>query len=790
VTEAPPASSPERSFRWAELSENIPVGIYVLQTRPDGTLAFLFASRCWLAMLDLELDALLGDPSLAFARVHPEEREAFTRLNAQRIEAAEVFFWEGRLLVNGQVRWVRITSTPSPLADGGLLWEGVMVDISDLKQQELQLQRRQQELTRILDNLPVAIAGNSLDPEPRLLFVNARFVATFGYTLDDIPTLAAWAELAYPDPGDRQAAMGSWAAAVERARERAGTVESMAFQVVNKAGDRLDVLIGAIVLEDMLLVSLVDVTEQRRMEAELQIARRSLADTALAITEAIPVGTYTMVKQPGCDLASFSFISERFLEICGLEREAATSDPLLAFACVHPDDYDAWVALNAHVFAHKLPFRGETRLLVDGRVRWILAESVPRDLADGTTVWEGVISDVTERVLAQQRLQESEKNLLRILENLPIPMGLNRLQAPQPVLFFNRCFSETFGYSLDTMPTVDAWFAQAYPHPLRRRCSRARWQRDLEAAMASDGRMPPRLYRVTAQDGSWRDVLISAVVLDDQLVAAFLDVSERRRAQLELALARRRERQLRVRQRHELERKLRSSLTAAAMAHEIQQPLSTLLIGARLALSAFDQAAQPGSPALRHQLEIQLQQARQLQLTTEKMRSLLRNVQTPHHPVDLTQVVESSLLFLQRSLEQCAITPECAGLGRSIWIAGDGAQLQMAIANLLRNAIEALQDAAVPDPRIRITLGRERGMVELRVDDNGPGFPPGTLEEVPLVSTKDRGMGIGLFVVRTTAENHAGTLSVARSPHGGAAVRLRFPALPAGESTPPPPPLP
>jgi signal transduction histidine kinase len=126
-------------------------------------------------------------------------------------------------------------------------------------------------------------------------------------------------------------------------------------------------------------------------------------------------------------------------------------------------------------------------------------------------------------------------------------------------------------------------------------------------------------------------------------------------------------------QRHELERKLRSSLTAAAMAHEIQQPLSTLLIGARLALSAFDQAAQPGSPALRHQLEIQLQQARQLQLTTEKMRSLLRNVQTPHHPVDLTQVVESSLLFLQRSLEQCAITPECAGLGRSIWIAGDGA---------------------------------------------------------------------------------------------------------------------
>ncbi len=773
-----PASSPERASRWAELSENIPVGIYVLQTRADGSLAFLFASRCWLAMLDLELDALLADPSLAFAAVHPEEREAFVQLNAERVAAAEVFRWEGRLLVHGEVRWVRIESCPSLLADGSLLWEGVMVDVSDLKQQELLLQRRQRELSRILDNLPVAIAGNSLDPEPRLLFVNARFVATFGYTLEDVPTLAAWAELAYPDAEDRRVAMASWAAAVTRARERAGTVESMAFQVVNKAGERLDVLISAIVLEDMLLVSLVDVTAQRRMEAELQIARRSLADTALAITEAIPVGTYTMVKQPDSPLASFTFMSERFLEICGLEREAAAADPMAAFACVHPDDHDAWVALNAHVFAHKLPFRGETRLLVNGQVRWILAESRPRDLADGSTVWEGVISDVTDRVLAQQRLQESEDNLRRILENLPIPVGLNHLQAPQSVLFFNRCFSETFGYDLAALPTLEDWFAQAYPHPLRRRCYRGRWQRDLAAAIAGDGRVPPRLYRVTAQDGRRRDVLISAVVLDDLLVAAFLDVTERRRAQLQLALARRRERQLRVQQRQELERKLRSSLTAAAMAHEIQQPLSTLLIGARLALSAFDQAAEPRPQALRHLLETQLEQAHQLQLTTEKMRSLLRNVQTPHHPVDLSQVVESSLLFLQRSLDQAGITLESEGLAHSAWIAGDAAQLQMAIANLLRNAIEAVQDAAVPAPRIRITLRREPGMVELQVADNGPGFPPGALEEVPLGSTKDRGMGIGLFVVRTTVENHAGSLAVVRSALGGAAVSLRFPALP------------
>lgn len=769
----------ERAARWGELSENIPVGLYVLQTWPDGRLNFVFASRSWLTMLGLELEPLLADASLAFAAVHPDEREAFLQLNGECVDAGEGFRWEGRLLVHGTVRWVRIESCPTPMGDSSLLWEGVVIDITDLKQKEQQLQLRQLELSRILDNLPVAIAGNSLDPEPRLLFVNARFVATFGYTLEDIPTLAAWAERAYPDAAERDQAMGTWAAAVERARSRAGTVESMAFRVVNKAGERLEVLISALVLEDMLLVTLVDVTAQHRLEKELQAARRSLADTALAITEAIPVGTYTMVKQPGSALASFSFMSERFLEICGLEREVALADPLQAFACVHPEDFDAWVALNAHVFTHKLPFRGETRLLVDGQVRWILAESVPRDLPDGSTVWEGVISDVTERVLSQQRLQDSEENLRLILENLPIPVGLNRLLGEQRVVFLNHAFTETFGHSLDSLVSMDAWFEQVYPHPLRRRFYRQRWERDLQAAIAADGRIPPRLYRLMARHGVRRDVLITAVVLDDLLVAAFLDVTDRRRAQLELGLARRRERQLRHQQRQELEGKLRSSLAAAAMVHEIQQPLSTLLMGAQLGRAALEAAAQPVPEPVRLLLDTQLEQVQMLQRTTEKMRSLLRNVQTHHRPVNLAQVVESALLFQQRTLEQAGVAVSGSSLEEECWIAGDGAQLQIALDNLLRNALEAMQHARVLEPRLDLRLRRDREHVELVVSDNGPGFPPGILEELPLVSTKAHGMGIGLFVVRTMVENHAGSLGVGLSPLGGAEVTLRFRALPA-----------
>jgi signal transduction histidine kinase len=236
---------------------------------------------------------------------------------------------------------------------------------------------------------------------------------------------------------------------------------------------------------------------------------------------------------------------------------------------------------------------------------------------------------------------------------------------------------------------------------------------------------------------------------------------------------------LRRQQRQELEGKLRTSLTAAAMAHEIQQPLSALIMGAQLALSRLDRSTVSPDRELHSLLQMQLDQAQTLQSTTEKMRALLRNVQTPHQPMRLTEIGESALLFLRRSLEQAGIAVAWDGLLSADWVAADAAQLQIAIANLLRNAIEALVESAVPEPRIVLSLRRDGDAVELEVGDNGPGFPPGMRLDLPLETTKERGMGIGLFVVRTTMENHAGSVVLGRSPLGGAAVTLRFRALPA-----------
>jgi PAS domain S-box-containing protein len=543
---------------------------------------------------------------------------------------------------------------------------------------------------------------------------------------------------------------------------------------------------GSIIRELQVLVELVNRRNRRTRElsTSLQQARNELAQTALAITEAIPVGTYTMVLRPGSELAQFSFMSERFLQICGLERKAAAADPLQAFACVHPDDYDAWVALNADTFARKLPFKGKCRVVVRGQIRWILAESVPRDLADGSVVWEGVISDISEAVQAEQKLRDQEQELRRMLSVLPIPVGSNRLAGNQEIVFLNQRFLDTFGYAAEELPTLEAWAERAYPDPAYRQQVLNTWAAEVRRSLAEGGEAGPMELAVVCKDGSRRDVILTATLRDDRMVATFLDVTERKRAEAALEQVFRREAELKERQRLELEAKLRTSLTAAAVAHEINQPLSSILINAQLLQAQLrDLPEGDGRNLLRPLLEQQIHESERIVTTIEKMRMLLRNVQTEQQRLDFGDVVTSAGLYLRNRLASHGVSLETRGLDQPHWLKGDGAQLRIAVANLIRNAIEALSQHAVASPLIRLSLdrcGEEQGgaaWLQLRVADNGPGFSQQQLEQLLLASTKPEGSGVGLFVVNTAAQIHGGSLQLGRSAElGGAEVLLSLPA--------------
>ena len=228
----------------------------------------------------------------------------------------------------------------------------------------------------------------------------------------------------------------------------------------------------------------------------------------------------------------------------------------------------------------------------------------------------------------------------------------------------------------------------------------------------------------------------------------------------------------------QLKQKLRTSLAAAGIAHEINQPLSRLLLRAQLATSDPQQAVAT--------LEAIVGDAQEVVGIIATVKELLRSVESDHQAFDLRDIVASALLQIQWQADQSKVEVIIRPASRPILIEGDDVQVQIALTNLIRNAIEAIHDANSIQRRVNVSLATNREKAELVVTDTGPGWSgaewderrwPAELGDLPLGSTKPGGSGLGLYLVRMVMDNHAGTLTMRDAPGGGAEAVLTFPRI-------------
>ena len=108
-------------------------------------------------------------------------------------------------------------------------------------------------------------------------------------------------------------------------------------------------------------------------------------------------------------------------------------------------------------------------------------------------------------------------------------------------------------------------------------------------------------------------------------------------------------------------------------------------------------------------------------------------------------------------------------------IMADEAQVKQVMINMVKNALEALDE--IPDPRLAITVKRILNQVSLEISDNGSGISPDVLDKifVPFYSTKPEGSGIGLSLSRQIIRNHGGKISVESEAGKGTTFKVAFP---------------
>ena len=299
----------------------------------------------------------------------------------------------------------------------------------------------------------------------------------------------------------------------------------------------------------------------------------------------------------------------------------------------------------------------------------------------------------------------------------------------------------------------------------------------------SESRLPPGseiLFREpTAWERySWQIASIVAVLLIQAGLIAVL-LQEHRRRQFAEVQSRQRMTEL-----AHVNRFATAGELTASIAHEINQPLGSILANAETAEAILksqspDIAELPDIIELKEIVNDILHDDRRATEVIRRMRSLLKKAPFEQKQFDLNEVVQETIRFFSslavgRKFELVSvITPD------ALPILGDRIQLQQVILNLVVNGIDAMKDTPSENRIISIRTSRVENFAQLSVSDRGSGIPEDKLKEVfePFFTSKAEGMGMGLSIARTIIEAHNGQISAKNRDHGGASFRIRLPLV-------------
>ena len=251
------------------------------------------------------------------------------------------------------------------------------------------------------------------------------------------------------------------------------------------------------------------------------------------------------------------------------------------------------------------------------------------------------------------------------------------------------------------------------------------------------------------------------------LIAGAL-VTERRRAEMQLRLH------------HELVARMAwlgsVGELAAAIAHEINQPLMAAGTYARLVLEGLRSGAEDPAPTVEAAAKAVSQVERAAQVM-QRLRALIRLDKSGRAPFSVERIIKESLELSRPNLEQHGIKTRVVLNGGLPAIKVDLLQVEQVMLNLIRNGIESISAADSGGGTITVSARRSSGdFVEIAIEDTGPGFGPEFLTgaPLPLSSLKPEGLGIGLLLCRSIVEAHGGRLHLGVSTQG-ALVELTLP---------------
>ena len=275
----------------------------------------------------------------------------------------------------------------------------------------------------------------------------------------------------------------------------------------------------------------------------------------------------------------------------------------------------------------------------------------------------------------------------------------------------------------------------------------------------SESRLPPGseiLFRnPTVWDQyKWQIMLAAAIILAQTALIVGLLYEHRRRTTAEAESLRR------VNELARMNRIATVSELSASIAHELKQPLGTIVAYGSAGLRWLARQV-PDVDEVRTSLQGTIDAANRASAVIDELRAMFRKDNSRQTLVDVNRLLLDTLSLTNQEIQAKNISVQTELFENStLLVLADQVQLQQVILNLIVNAIEAMN--FMPDARVlRLTSGlHDADGVLITVEDSGPGIAPENLDKVfdTFFTTKPTGMGMGLSICRSIIEAHGGRL--------------------------------
>jgi PAS domain S-box-containing protein len=452
----------------------------------------------------------------------------------------------------------------------------------------------------------------------------------------------------------------------------------------------------------------------------------------------------------------------------------------LVLACIHSEDRDREVRdVYNDLRADSLTFTNTFRIIRadNGEERWITSVGHTLVDKDGRPTRKlGIAQDVTHHIVAEEALRASQDSLLRqtahlqsILATVPDAMVVSDEKGI--ITSFSVAAVKMFGYEPEEIIGTSVKFLMPVPYRDSHESFMHRYRESGERRITESGRVAV----AQRKDGSTFPMEVHLGEMESggqRFFTAFIrdltdrQYTEKRMQELQTELA------------------YMSRLTAmgemgSTLAHEVNQPLTAITGYLKGCGMILDRMEGEHVPMLRHGIEGAAEEALRAGDVIRQLRTFVARGETDQDIEDLRKLIEEASALALAGAKDKGIKVEFDLPHASLKVLVSRVQVQQVLLNLVRNAMEAMQDIEQRHLTIKAEVTDGGTMVCLSVKDTGTGLEPSVQEKLftPFTTTKKAGMGVGLSICRTIIEAHGGKIWADSTPGEGTTFHFTLKAV-------------